>query len=75
MAHYTYEIKVDKKCPRCGCNGEAIVSVYYLGSTHTPQCKNCGLGPESGDHANTAKINLVNYYYKWEETHPKNQLV
>ena len=65
MAHYTYEIELDKKCPRCGCN-TAIVAVYHFGSTHQPRCKGCGLKDGKGDAEELAKIIMTNCFYEYE---------
>lgn len=70
MAHYTYEINLDKECPRCGCK-VAIVAVYHFGSTHKPSCKDCGLNDGKGDTEELAKNIITNCFYEYEESHGK----
>lgn len=66
MAHYTYEIDLDKECPRCK-HKKAIVAVFHFGSTHKPSCANCGLNDSKGDCAALAKSIMANCFYNYEK--------
>ena len=72
MSHYTYEIELDKECPRCESKCKtAIVSVYHFGATHQPSCKNCGLKSKGGDRKELAESTMINCFYEYEESHQK----
>jgi hypothetical protein len=73
MAHETYLIDLDKKCPRCGSN-KAIVAVFHFGSTHQPRCNGCGLMDERGDVRELAKAIITNCFYEYEEKQ-KQQII
>ena len=66
MAHYSYTIELNKKCPRCG-SSEALVSVYHFGATFQPQCNGCGLNDGKGDSKEQAKPIIINCFYEYEK--------
>lgn len=67
MAHYTYDIQLDKACPRCGST-TAIVGVFHFGATHQPRCKGCGLNDGKGECAELAKSIMTNCFYEYDTT-------
>ncbi len=73
MAHYTYDIKLEKACPRCGSK-TVIVAVYYFGETHRPRCKKCGLTSGYGDHKDLVESIIINCFYEYEKANSEEEL-
>lgn len=65
MAHRIWTKKIEKLCPRCGCD-EARLAIYHFGATTTAECAHCSFGKVSGDSEEMAMARLLGSYYEMD---------